>query len=101
MGAITTKGQVTIPKHIRDALGIRPGDRLEFDLLPDGGARVRPEHPATSRWARLRGIGGAGMTTDEIMRLTRGDPADDPEGSLSEEVRALLDHYALPDDKKA
>ncbi len=32
---LTSKGQVTIPKQIRDALGMKPGDRLTFTLMPD------------------------------------------------------------------
>jgi len=37
---ITTKGQVTIPKRVRDSLGLRAGDRLEFEVEPDGSMRV-------------------------------------------------------------
>lgn len=98
MGAITVKGQVTIPKHVRDALGIRPGDQVEFDLLPDGGARLRTsssvQRHTRANWDRFRGIGRSGMTTDEIMRMTRGDPADDPAPVLSDEVLALLRAHA-------
>lgn len=38
---VTEKGQVTLPKAIRDRLGIRPGTRLEFEVLPDGSLRAR------------------------------------------------------------
>ena len=38
VGTLSTKGQVTIPKDIRDALGIRPGDKVRFDL--QGGERA-------------------------------------------------------------
>ncbi|MBI1731696.1 MAG: AbrB/MazE/SpoVT family DNA-binding domain-containing protein [Gammaproteobacteria bacterium] len=38
--SVTSKGQVTIPKRIRHALGITPGSKVEFDLA-QGGARVR------------------------------------------------------------
>lgn len=43
MGRITTitsKGQVTIPKAVRDELGLKPADRVEF-VVEDGSARVR------------------------------------------------------------
>lgn len=38
---MTSKGQVTVPKDIRDALGLRPGHEVEFELDADGGARIR------------------------------------------------------------
>jgi antitoxin PrlF len=72
---VTTKGQVTIPKPVRDRLGIKPGNTVDFKLAADGrivlvklGAR-----PPRSRFEALRGRAGKGMTTDEIMALTRGE----------------------------
>ena len=38
--SVTTKGQVTIPKRVRDALGITPGSKVEFDV-DGGGARLK------------------------------------------------------------
>lgn len=37
---VTRKGQVTIPKWVRDALGITPGSKVEFDIA-GGGARLK------------------------------------------------------------
>ena len=72
---ITSKGQVTIPKRVRDHLGIEPGSVVEFELAADGrivlvkaGAAPKP-----SRFEQLRGTATVKMTTDEIMALTRGD----------------------------
>ncbi|ANH03508.1 MULTISPECIES: AbrB/MazE/SpoVT family DNA-binding domain-containing protein [Shinella] len=72
---VTSKGQVTIPKAVRDFLGIGPGSRVEFRRVGDGSIVVVPLDDARpeSRFARLRGQAGKGMTTDEIMALTRGD----------------------------
>ena len=75
---ITSKGQVTIPQHIREAAGLRPGTEIEFTLDDAGVVRVhrpaeQPRDPAlTTALARLRGSATTGMTTDEIMALTRG-----------------------------
>ena len=71
---VTTKGQVTIPKPVRDRLGIEPGSTVEFELAPDGRVvlvKVVGTIPA-SRFERLRGTATAGLTTDQIMALTRG-----------------------------
>ena len=39
---ITSKGQVTIPKDVRERLGLRQGDRIEFVQEDDGSFRIRP-----------------------------------------------------------
>lgn len=72
---VTAKGQVTIPKPVRDLLGIVPGSRVDFRRAADGSVvltRVdNKQH--VSRFAKLRGHAGKGLTTDEIMALTRGE----------------------------
>jgi antitoxin PrlF len=40
---LTSKGQVTIPKAVRDELGLREGDRVAFRVLDDGTVVVEPE----------------------------------------------------------
>ena len=40
---ITSKGQITVPKAIRDALGVEAGDRLAFRIQPDGAVLIEPE----------------------------------------------------------
>jgi antitoxin PrlF len=50
--AITSKGQATIPKSIRDHLHLKPGDHVKFFLHPDGSVVLLPKVPA----AALRGI---------------------------------------------
>jgi AbrB family looped-hinge helix DNA binding protein len=77
---ITTKGQVTIPQEIRDALGLLPNTEVTFDVV-DGEARLRK---ARRGGRRSRGDGVVGhlrsvrpsnkLTTDEIMALMRGKP---------------------------
>ncbi len=74
MPAMTSKGQVTIPKRVRDALGLKPGSEVTFEFRGHGEAVVRGAERtvAKSRFAKLRGSLKSGMTTDEIMALTRG-----------------------------
>lgn len=50
--AITTKGQATIPKAIREHLRLKPGDRVKFFVHPDGSVVLLPKLPVSS----LRGI---------------------------------------------
>jgi antitoxin PrlF len=75
MSHVTTKGQVTIPKPIRERLGIVPGDAVAFELAPDGRIVLVKAGGArrVSRFATLRGRAGPGPSTDEIMALTRGE----------------------------
>ena len=40
---VTSKGQITIPKVVRDELGLREGDRVAFRVLEDGSVIVEPE----------------------------------------------------------
>jgi antitoxin PrlF len=73
---VTSKGQVTIPKPVRDHLGIVPGSQVEFRRVDDGSIVIQKAEttpPPPSRLASLRGHAGRGMSTDEIMALLRGD----------------------------
>ena len=69
---VSEKGQVTIPKQLRDRLGIRPGQALEF--TEERGrlvaTKAQAEDPVTSVYGILR----ADRSTDEIVADLRGDP---------------------------
>jgi antitoxin PrlF len=41
IATMTSKGQTTIPKDIREALGLQPRDQVSFTLMPDGGVIMR------------------------------------------------------------
>jgi AbrB family looped-hinge helix DNA binding protein len=74
---IATKGQVTIPQAIRERLGMLPHTEVEFDVVGDS-VRIRKARGRKTRGERivdrLRGAAGRiGLTTDEIMALTRGE----------------------------
>jgi antitoxin PrlF len=72
---VTSKGQVTIPKPVRDHLGIGPGSQIAFRRAPDGSIIIEKADGTRqpSRFAELVGIAGPGPSTDEIMAMTRGD----------------------------
>ena len=72
--SVTSKGQVTIPKPVRDYLGLETGSAVAFELIEGRVVLVKvgSDRPV-SRFERLRGCAGPGPTTDEIMDMTRGD----------------------------
>ncbi|HEY4940066.1 MAG TPA: AbrB/MazE/SpoVT family DNA-binding domain-containing protein [Rhizomicrobium sp.] len=73
---VTVKGQVTLPKEVRDAVGIAPGDRVEVRATASGAIII--EKPGTSGdyKARLYEVAKRrvirGITGDELMDMTRG-----------------------------
>lgn len=80
MATITSKGQITVPKQVRDALGLVPGSQVEFSLA-DGCAVLRKQVPADafSRWrGYLRGKLPAD-SVDEMLEMLRGERLP-PEG---------------------
>ncbi len=69
---VTTKGQVTIPRNIREVLGITPETEIDFKEENGKFYIVKTnKHSATGKFKKLRGIATANMSTDEIMKLTR------------------------------
>jgi AbrB family looped-hinge helix DNA binding protein len=76
---ITTKGQVTIPQHIREAAGFLPNTEVDFELVGRSVRIVKARQPR----ARTRGEivvetlrnarGQNNLTTDQILAMTRGD----------------------------
>jgi AbrB family looped-hinge helix DNA binding protein len=73
LSTVSEKGQITVPKRLRERLGIHPGDRLE--LVEDAGrlvaTRVVPGDPV----AAVYGILNLDVSTDETIRELRG-PSD-------------------------
>jgi antitoxin PrlF len=74
MATVSSKGQVTLPKHVREALGLRPGTELSFEVQP-GQVILRKEVPE-GRLARWRGHlreRAAGRSTDDVITEMRGE----------------------------
>jgi antitoxin PrlF len=77
MSRLTIKGQITVPKDLRDAFGWPPHTELEFHRLADGVklTRAKRERGRGDRIVeRLRGSGNRKLSTARIMALTRGEP---------------------------
>ena len=78
---VTVKGQVTLPKAVRDAAGIHPGDKVNVRARPQGGVIIENASPGrVSDDAYLRKLEDMalrkpfkGFTTEELMALTRGE----------------------------
>lgn len=73
---ITSKGQTTVPKRIRDQLHLGEGSKIEWAIGEDGAVRVQV--PQEQQNPFLAFLGAAplphGMSTDDFMRETRGVP---------------------------
>ncbi len=75
---ITSKGQVTIPEHIRKRFGFLPDTEVEFRVEGNTVRLVKVKAKPGARPGRgqsvvqrLRGAAGVKMSTDEILALTR------------------------------
>jgi antitoxin PrlF len=80
MATVTSKGQITLPKEVRQALGLTPGSHVEFSIEP-GRAILRKTIPPEvwKRWqGYLRGKLSAD-SVDEVMEQLRGERLP-PEG---------------------
>lgn len=67
LATVTDKGQVTVPKEIRDQLGIAPGSKLDFELLPGGELRVRVlSRGAKNLFGMLRRAQDGSLSVDEM-----------------------------------
>lgn len=74
---LTSKGQVTIPKRIRDALKLAPGSSVEFAVNKDGEVVIHkvgaPVNRKPDRFDAARGRADVKWRTDELMALLRSD----------------------------
>ena len=77
--ALTSKGQVTIPKRIRDALHLLPGAAVEFTVNGSGEVVLHPaatsgkHKPPADRFDAVRGRADIRWRTQDLMKLLRAD----------------------------
>lgn len=66
---VPSKGQTTIPKNIRDDLGMKAGDRITFTLLPDGVVLMRVKNKSVMTLAgSLRKRGKKALAIEQLSR---------------------------------
>jgi AbrB family looped-hinge helix DNA binding protein len=77
---LTSKGQVTIPKRIRDEMQLLPGSPVEFSVNAAGEVVLhrsppasRARRPAPDRFEAVRGRADVHWRTDDLMKLLRAD----------------------------
>ncbi len=67
LATMTSKGQVTIPKKIRDSLHLNSGDKIELELLSSGEAVLRPVRKSIDDvFASLKKSGQKAVSVDEM-----------------------------------
>jgi AbrB family looped-hinge helix DNA binding protein len=66
--AITVKGQATIPKAIREHLGLKPGDRVKFFMHPDGSVVLLPKLSAAAIRGIVKSQRGRPVTVEEMTK---------------------------------
>lgn len=74
---LTQKSQVTVPKAVRQALGVEPGQSVDYEVLPDGRVLMvaaEPKRPeGENPFLQWIGTGILKQSTEEILRETRGE----------------------------
>jgi AbrB family looped-hinge helix DNA binding protein len=71
---LTSKGQVTIPKEIRDELGLKPHDKIRFSL-ENGHAVLRKAHPPLEELAGSLPSLGIDISVEEEIELAKKERA--------------------------
>ena len=71
VATITSKGQVTIPKDVRDELGLEPGMKLDFIRVGDGEYRLRPKNLRVEELFGILKYDGPPITIEEMNEAIR------------------------------
>jgi len=79
--AITVKGQATIPKAVREYLGLKPGDRIKFFMHPDGSVVLLPKLPSSALRGIIKPRRRRAVTIEEMTDAAREGAADVASGT--------------------
>jgi antitoxin PrlF len=75
--ALTTKSQVTVPKAVRQALHVGPGEEIDYKVQANGTVVMfpvkKPVVTVENPFLKWRGVGILKQSTEEILRETRGE----------------------------
>ena len=75
---VTSKGQITIPKHVREKLNLKPGDKVRFEIDDDGGARMKAMNRSIDDMVgMLKPYTTVRLTTEQIKDSARDAAAED------------------------
>ena len=69
---VSAKGQITVPKAVRDRLGLRPGTRVEFEMTPRGALLRKGQKGGVRAVDRVLGILKREAATDALINDMRG-----------------------------
>jgi AbrB family looped-hinge helix DNA binding protein len=70
---VTAKGQITLRKDILDHLGVRPGEKIAVDKLPDGRIEVKAARPTgkiSDVFDLLKRENGPSLSIEDMSRIT-------------------------------
>lgn len=74
MATVTSKGQITVPKKVREALGLQPGSQVDFEIRGDEVIlRKRVPTQVFQRWRGFLRDQVGGKDTDALMKELRGE----------------------------
>jgi AbrB family looped-hinge helix DNA binding protein len=75
--ALTSKGQATIPKAIREHLRLKPGSRIKFFIHPDGSVVILPRLPASALRGMLKSRRQKPVTIEEMNEAVAAGATDE------------------------
>lgn len=76
LSTLTSKGQLTIPKNVRDKLHLHPGDKIEFVLDGENNCRIIPLRTSVKEMKGMLGPASKVVPIDEMNAVIQKEAAD-------------------------